>query len=35
MSELEKRKVEHVKIVALINPGELMAARRKPERNEV
>ncbi|MFA7369249.1 MAG: hypothetical protein WC334_06360 [Kiritimatiellales bacterium] len=24
MSELEKRKVEHVKIVAFTNPGELM-----------
>jgi hypothetical protein len=28
MSGLEKRKVERVKIVALTNPGELMAARR-------
>ena len=32
MSELEKRKVEHVQIVALTNPGELMAAHRKLER---
>jgi hypothetical protein len=34
MSELEKRKVANVKIVALTNPGELMVARRKLERNE-
>jgi hypothetical protein len=35
MSELEKWKVECVKIVALTNPGEPMAAHRKLERNEV
>ncbi len=32
MSELEKRKVEHVKITELTNSGELMAAHRKLER---